>query len=69
MTYICYRGIEVSANFQKALLSIEIVMLMALSVTALIRVGTGNHPAVSIHPTWSWLNTVRPVLLARSRRA
>ena len=56
MTYICYRGIEVSANFQKALLSIEIVMLMALSVTALIRVGTGHHPAVSIHPTWSWLN-------------
>ena len=27
MTYICYRGIEVSANFQKALLSIEITML------------------------------------------
>src|SRR5499427_9246073 len=27
MTYICYRGIEVSANFQKALLAIELVML------------------------------------------
>ena len=27
MTYICYRGIEVSANFQKVLLSIELVML------------------------------------------
>src|SRR3984885_8191692 len=47
MTYICYRGIEVSANFQKALLSIEITMLLILSVVALIRVGTGNHPAVS----------------------
>jgi amino acid transporter len=56
MTYICYRGIEVSANFQKALLSIEIVMLLVLSVTALVRVGTGNHPAVSLHPTLSWLN-------------
>jgi len=56
MTYICYRGIEVSANFQKALLGIEITMLLVLSVTALVRVGTGNHPAVSIHPTWSWLN-------------
>src|SRR6202041_1271228 len=43
MTYICYRGIEVSANFQKALLSIEITMLLVLSVVALIRVGTGNH--------------------------
>src|SRR5271167_555894 len=43
MTYICYRGIEVSANFQKALLSVEVVMLLVLSVTALVRVGTGHH--------------------------
>src|SRR5580700_6151538 len=56
MTYICYRGIEVSANFQKALLSIEITMLLVLSIVALVRVGTGNHPAVSIHPSWSWLS-------------
>src|SRR5215472_1906641 len=56
MTYICYRGIEVSANFQKALLSIEIVMLLVLSVTALIRVGNGHHPAVSLHPQLGWLN-------------
>jgi amino acid transporter len=56
MTYICYRGIEVSANFQKALLSIEITMLLVLSVVALIRVGTGNHPSQSITPSWSWLN-------------
>ncbi len=26
-------------------------MLLVLSVTALIRVGTGNHPAVSLHPS------------------
>src|SRR6202046_3250938 len=50
MTYICYRGIEVSANFQKALLSIEITMLLVLSVVALIRVSTAHHPAVSIRP-------------------
>jgi amino acid transporter len=56
MTYICYRGIEVSANFQKALLSIELVMLAVLSITALVRVGTGNHPAQSVHPSWAWLN-------------
>jgi amino acid transporter len=56
MTYICYRGIEVSANFQKALLSIEIVMLLVLSVVALVRVGSGNHPAISLHPSLSWLN-------------
>ena len=38
MTYICYRGIELSASFQRVLLTIEIVMLMVMSVTALIRV-------------------------------
>jgi amino acid transporter len=56
MTYICYRGIEVSANFQKALLSVEVTMLLVLSIVALVRVGTGNHPAESIHPSWSWLS-------------
>src|SRR5246500_5480162 len=48
MTYICYRGIEVSAWFQRILLAVELVMLLVLSATALIRVGTGHHPAVSI---------------------
>ena len=55
MTYICYRGIEVSANFQKVLLSIELVMLLVLSVTALVRVYSGNHPPQSMHPSFSWL--------------
>jgi amino acid transporter len=34
MTVICYVGIEVSANFQKALLGIELTMLVILSVWA-----------------------------------
>jgi amino acid transporter len=55
MSYICYRGIEVSANFQKALLSIELVMLLVLSVTALVHVYSGNHPPQSVHPSLSWL--------------
>jgi amino acid transporter len=54
MTYICYRGIEVSANFQKALLSIELVMLFVLSIVALTKVYSG-HPG-SIHPSISWFN-------------
>jgi amino acid transporter len=56
MTAICYVGIEVSANFQKALLGIELVMLIVLSVTALVRVGTGHHPASSIPVAASWFN-------------
>src|SRR6202044_1529291 len=37
MTYICYRGIEVSAWFQRILLGVELVMLLVFSVTALVR--------------------------------
>src|SRR5258707_1282343 len=42
MTIICYVGIEVSANFQKILLSIELIMLTVLSVTALVKVSNGT---------------------------
>ena len=56
MTYICYRGIEVSANFQKALLTIELGMLLVFSIVALVRVGTGHHPAESLSPSITWLN-------------
>jgi amino acid transporter len=59
MTYICYRGIEVSAWFQRILLAVELVMLLVMSLTALIRVGTGHHPAVSITPAWSWFNPLQ----------
>jgi amino acid transporter len=54
MTYICYRGIEVSAWFQRILLTIEVIMLLVLSVTALVKVGL-HHPAGSINPSFSWL--------------
>ncbi len=56
MCAICYVGIEVSANFQKVLLGIELVMLMVLSITALVRVGTGHHPATSIPVAAAWFN-------------
>jgi len=59
MTYICYRGIEVSAMFQRVLLGVELVMLVAFSITALVRVGTGNHPVGSITPAWSWFNPMQ----------
>ena len=59
MTYICYRGIEVSAAFQRVLLSIEIVMLLLLSVVALVRVGTGHHPSTSITPALAWFNPLQ----------
>jgi len=56
MTAICYVGIEISANFQKALLGIEITMLLILSVVALVKVGNGTAPIGHITPAWSWFN-------------
>jgi amino acid transporter len=56
MTTICYVGIEVSANFQKILLSIELIMLVVLSVTALVKVGNGTAPPGHLTPSISWLN-------------
>jgi amino acid transporter len=54
MTYICYRGIEVSARLQYALLSIEIVVLVVLSVVALIKVYTHSAEDYSLFPSLSW---------------
>jgi amino acid transporter len=56
MTYICYRGIEVSARIQQALLSLEVVVLVIFAVTALAKV-YGSHPAATvIKPSLSWFN-------------
>ncbi len=55
MTWICYRGIELSARIQQLLLSFEVVMLAVFSVVALLDVYTGN-PAGSIQPHASWFN-------------
>lgn len=59
MTYICYRGIEISAKFQKVLLSIEVVMLAIFAIVALIRVYIGHGVSESIHPAASWFDPTR----------
>ncbi len=56
MTAICYVGIEVSANFQKILLGIELTMLVVLSIVALVKVGAGTAPPGHLTPSLSWLN-------------
>lgn len=55
MTYICYRGIEVSARLQYGLLSIEIVTLVIFAAVALTKVYSGNGAPTSTHPDISWL--------------
>jgi amino acid transporter len=56
MTAICYVGIEISANFQKILLGIEVTMLLILSITALVKVGSGHAPPGHLVPSLSWFN-------------
>src|SRR5580704_14520929 len=56
MTAICYVGIEISANMQKVLLGIELVILLLLSIVALIKVGQGHAPVGHLTPSWEWFN-------------
>ncbi|WP_063894082.1 APC family permease [Streptomyces natalensis] len=59
MTWICYIGIEVSANLQKVLLTVEVVVLLVLAVTALVKVYSGTAPGPSTHIAWAWFDPTR----------
>jgi amino acid transporter len=54
MTYICYRGIEVSARLQYFLLGFEVIILVVISIYALVKVYTSHALPESIHPSLSW---------------
>ncbi|MGH3722828.1 MAG: APC family permease [Mycobacterium sp.] len=54
MTYICYRGIEVSARLQYWLLTVEVVVLIAFAIVALIKVYTHSAEDYSLIPSLSW---------------
>jgi amino acid transporter len=56
MTWICYRGIELSAETQVFLLSAEILILGAFSIVALYKTYHGTALPGSMHPSWSWFN-------------
>ncbi|GAA3557363.1 APC family permease [Microlunatus spumicola] len=55
MTYICWRGLELSARIQYCLLGVELVVLVIFAVYALFRVLGSNPPEGSITPTLAWL--------------
>jgi amino acid transporter len=58
MTWICYRGIELSARVQQVLLSAEVVILAVFAVVALSKV-YGGHPSGAIQPKASWFDPTR----------
>jgi amino acid transporter len=65
LTYVCYRGIEVSARLQFILLAVELIMMAVYAAVALVRVAIGHAPAGHMVPSISWFNptTVSPTQL------
>ena len=55
MTWICHRGIELSARIQQLLLTFEVLMLAVFAVVAIVTVYS-NHPSGSIEPRADWFN-------------
>ena len=71
MTWICYRGIEITARVQYVLLSFEIIILIFFAVFALVKVYSGTAEPYSLIPQWDWFNpftldfgqTIAPAML------
>jgi amino acid transporter len=55
LTFICWRGIEVSARTQQLLLGLEVAALVLFAVVALIKIYT-KHPQGSVAITTDWFN-------------
>jgi amino acid transporter len=56
MTGICFRGIELSARIQQALLGIEVLILGIFAVVAFVKVYGSHPPSGSIKPSASWFD-------------
>ena len=56
MTWIAWRGIELSARTQVVLLALELLTLAIFAVVCLVKVYTGTAGGLAIHPSLSWFN-------------
>jgi amino acid transporter len=56
LTWVCYRGIEISARLQRVLLGIELICLAIFAVVAIAKAASGHALAGAPHPALSWLN-------------
>jgi amino acid transporter len=56
LTWICWRGIELSARTQQILLGFEMTTLIVFAVVALIKTYVGHAPPSSMHVSLSWFN-------------
>ncbi len=55
-TWISWKGVTVSARLQYWFLAIELIVLIAFSVIALVKVYTGHAAPTAIDPHISWFN-------------
>jgi amino acid transporter len=55
LTWICWRGIELSARTQQILLAVELGILLLFAIVALIKAYTGSNPD-SVHVSLSWFS-------------
>jgi len=56
MTWICYRGIELSAKIQALLLTTEVVILGLFSIVAFVKVYGSHPPSGAMKPALDWIN-------------
>ncbi len=56
LTWVCYRGIELSARVQQGLLAVEVVALTTFAIVALVKVYSGRAIAGGGHPSLTWLD-------------
>ena len=56
LTYVCYRGIELSARFQYVMLVVELIALAVFALVALMKVYAGKAAEGAVHPSLSWFN-------------
>jgi amino acid transporter len=59
LTWLCWRGIEISARIQITLVVVEVAILLVMAIVALIKVAAGSAPPGHIDPTWSWFNPLK----------
>ncbi len=66
LTYVCWKGIEISARTQEVLVGLELAALTLFAVVALIRIYT-THPKGSITVAADWFNPaglgIQPMLV------
>jgi hypothetical protein len=56
LTWLCWRGIEISARIQITLVVVEVAILLVMAIVALVKVANGSAPPRHIDPTWNWFD-------------